>query len=44
VLPTQIGARTISVCDVGDPVCDYDLVTSAGAAPTFTSELTGHGA
>jgi len=23
-LPAQIGARTISVCDVGDPVCDYD--------------------
>jgi cutinase len=24
MLPPQIGARTISVCDVGDPVCDYD--------------------
>lgn len=23
-LPPQIGARTISVCDIGDPVCDYD--------------------
>lgn len=23
-LPPTIGARTISVCDVGDPVCDYD--------------------
>lgn len=23
-LPPQIGARTVSVCDVGDPVCDYD--------------------
>ncbi|BBZ78723.1 hypothetical protein MANY_40600 [Mycolicibacterium anyangense] len=24
VLPPAVGARTISVCDVGDPVCDYD--------------------
>ncbi|MCX2929386.1 cutinase family protein [Mycobacterium sp. CVI_P3] len=23
-LPPSIGVRTISVCDVGDPVCDYD--------------------
>jgi cutinase len=23
-LPPAIGARTLSVCDVGDPVCDYD--------------------
>ena len=23
-LPPTIGARTVSVCDVGDPVCDYD--------------------
>jgi cutinase len=23
-LPPEIGARTVSVCDVGDPVCDYD--------------------
>ncbi|MGY4708186.1 cutinase family protein [Mycolicibacterium sp. CBM1] len=23
-LPPTVGARTISVCDVGDPVCDYD--------------------
>jgi hypothetical protein len=22
-LPPEIGARTVSVCDVGDPVCDY---------------------
>jgi cutinase len=27
-LPPKIGARTISVCDVGDPVCDYDPDTS----------------
>ena len=26
-LPPQIGARTVSVCDVGDPVCDYDADT-----------------
>ena len=24
VLPPAIGARTISVCDLGDAVCDYD--------------------
>ncbi len=30
-LPSQIGARTISVCDVGDPVCDYD--PDAGEVP-----------
>ena len=23
-LPPEIGGRTISVCDIGDPVCDYD--------------------
>ncbi len=23
VLPAAIGARTVSVCDIGDPVCDY---------------------
>jgi hypothetical protein len=23
-LPPAIGARTVSVCDAGDPVCDYD--------------------
>ncbi len=27
-LPPAIGARTVSVCDVGDPVCDYDPDTS----------------
>jgi cutinase len=26
-LPPAVGARTISVCDVGDPVCDYDSGT-----------------
>lgn len=28
MLPPQIGARTVSVCDVGDPVCDYDPDTT----------------
>jgi hypothetical protein len=28
MLPPAIGAKTISVCDVGDPVCDYDPDTS----------------
>ena len=28
MLPPEIGARTVSVCDVGDPVCDYDPATS----------------
>jgi hypothetical protein len=27
-LPATIGARTVSVCDVGDPVCDYDPDTT----------------
>jgi hypothetical protein len=27
-LPPEIGAKTVSVCDVGDPVCDYDAATS----------------
>jgi hypothetical protein len=27
-LPPEIGARTISICDVGDPVCDYDPDTT----------------
>jgi hypothetical protein len=30
-LPPELGARTLSVCDVGDPVCDYDPKTDAGA-------------
>ena len=32
MLPAQIGARTISVCDVGDPVCDYDSDTTEVSA------------
>ena len=34
-LPPSVGVRTISVCDVGDPVCDYDpdrKVTPAAVA------------
>lgn len=43
-LPAAIGARTISVCDVGDPVCDYDpdvkitdatIAIHTAYAPTF---------
>lgn len=32
-LPPVIGARTVSVCDVGDPVCDYDPDTSDVVSP-----------
>jgi hypothetical protein len=28
-LPKSIGSRTISVCDMGDPVCDYNPATSS---------------
>lgn len=36
-LPPVLGARTVDVCDLGDPVCDYDpdadsAVTPAGVA------------
>jgi hypothetical protein len=40
LLPTDIGARTISVCDLGDAVCDYDEdaeETSAHAIAVHTS-------
>jgi cutinase len=30
-LPPAIGARTVSICDVGDPVCDYDPDTTTDA-------------
>jgi cutinase len=30
-LPQAIGARTVSVCDLGDPVCDYDPDTTTDA-------------
>ena len=32
MLPPAIGARTVSVCDVGDPVCDYDPDTTEVSA------------
>jgi cutinase len=28
MLPPAIGSRTVSVCDIGDPVCDYDPDTT----------------
>jgi hypothetical protein len=31
-LPLEMGARTVSVCDVGDPVCDYDPDTTTMSA------------
>ena len=31
-LPPEIGARTVSVCDVGDPVCDYHPDTTEVSA------------
>jgi hypothetical protein len=46
-LPPAIGVRTISVCDVGDPVCDYDpdtsKVTDAAIAihTAYTPALSG---
>ena len=45
-LPPAIGTRTISVCDVGDPVCDYDpdaKVTPAAIAihTAYTPALGG---
>ena len=43
MLPATIGARTVSVCDVGDPVCDYNpdttKVSDAGIAMMGTSTL-----
>ena len=38
MLPPEIGARTVSVCDVGDPVCDFDPATSDMSA----SEMAIH--
>lgn len=45
-LPPSIGAKTISVCDVGDPVCDYDpeadeLAPAALAIHTSYAPTTG---
>jgi cutinase len=42
-LPASMGARTISVCDIGDPVCDYnpdspeDATTDAAGIAIHTS-------
>jgi cutinase len=39
-LPPAIGVRTVSVCDVGDPVCDFDADAeelSPGALAIHTS-------
>lgn len=49
MLPPAIGARTVSVCDAGDPVCDYDpdtKVTDAAIAihtSYFPAASGGHG-
>lgn len=40
-LPAALGARTISVCDVGDPVCDYDPDVS-GSTATELAIHTGY--
>ncbi|MCV7194365.1 cutinase family protein [Mycolicibacterium brumae] len=40
-LPADLGARTISVCDVGDPVCDYD-VDGDEATPAQIAIHTGY--
>lgn len=32
MLPPAVGARTVSICDVGDPVCDYDDTATVSAA------------
>lgn len=39
-LPVALGARTISVCDIGDPVCDYDPDVSADV--TTPAEIAIH--
>lgn len=42
-LPPEIGARTVSVCDVGDPVCDYDPDTTTDAmSPTALAIHTSY--
>lgn len=46
-LPPSVGARTISVCDIGDPVCDYDPDAETAMTPDavaiHTSYVSGHG-
>lgn len=42
-LPVEIGARTVSVCDVGDPVCDYDPeVTTDALSPAALAIHTSY--
>lgn len=43
VLPPEMGARTVSVCDVGDPVCDADPDTESDAlSPTALAIHTSY--
>jgi cutinase len=41
-LPAAIGARTVSVCDVGDPVCDYDPATTDALSPAALAIHTSY--
>lgn len=41
-LPPAIGARTVSVCDVGDPVCDYDPATEEEVSPAAIAIHTAY--
>jgi hypothetical protein len=42
-LPPEIGARTVSVCDVGDPVCDYDPdITTDALSPAALAIHTSY--
>ncbi|WP_293235862.1 cutinase family protein [Mycolicibacterium sp.] len=42
-LPPEIGTRTVSVCDVGDPVCDADPDTSTDSlSPAALAIHTGY--
>lgn len=43
MLPAAIGARTVSVCDVGDPVCDYDPdITTDALSPAALAIHTSY--
>ncbi|MGV0834101.1 cutinase family protein [Mycolicibacterium thermoresistibile] len=41
-LPPAVGARTISVCDVGDPVCDYDPEAESAMTPEAVAIHTSY--
>lgn len=41
-LPPAMGARTISVCDVGDPVCDYNPETDLEDAASSAAGIAIH--